>query len=63
LIKYSTDMVISSCCRYYQLQLCIGPRGMLFGEEQSTIYANYGESSYKKVIKKSYHGQLSAMTW
>jgi len=45
-------MVISSCS-YYQLQLCIGHRGMVFGEvEQSTIYANFGESSCKKVFKK-----------
>jgi len=46
-------MVISSCCNYYQLQLCIGPRAMVFGEvNQSTIYAKFGESSCKKVFKK-----------
>jgi len=45
-------MVMSSCS-YYQLQLCIGPRGMMFGEvKPSTIYVKYVESSYKKVFKK-----------
>jgi len=38
LFEYSADMVISSCCNYYQPQLCVGLRGMVFGEvKQSTI--------------------------
>jgi len=46
-------IVISLCCSYYQLQLCIGPLGMVFGEvKQSTIYAKFGESSSKNVSKK-----------
>jgi len=53
LSEYSTDMVMSSCCRYYQLQLRIGSRSMVFGEvKQSTIYAKFGESSCKKAFKK-----------
>jgi len=45
--------VMPSCCSYYQLQLCIGPRGMVFGEvKKSTIYAKFGESSCKKAFKK-----------
>jgi len=51
LFEYSVDVVISSCS-YYQLQLCIVPRGMMFGEvKQSTIYAKFGEISCKKVFK------------
>jgi len=45
-------MVISSCCSYYQLQLCVGPLGMVFGDvKQSTIYAKFGEKSCIKVFK------------
>jgi len=45
-------MVIPSCS-YYQLQLCIGPRDMMFGDvKQSTIYVKYVERSCKKVFKK-----------
>jgi len=52
LFEYSADIVISSRS-YYQLQLCIGPRGTMFGEvKQSTIYTKFGESSWKKVFKK-----------
>jgi len=41
------------CCSYYQLQLCVGPRGMVFGKvKQSTIYAKFDESSCYKVFKK-----------
>jgi len=41
------------CCSHYQLQLCIGPRAMVFGEvKQSTIYAKFGDSSCKKILKK-----------
>jgi len=32
LFEYSADIVISSYCSYHQLQLCIGPRGMVFGK-------------------------------
>jgi len=53
LFEYFADMVISSCCSYCQLQLCIGPFGMVLGEvKQSAIYAKFGESSCKKVFKK-----------
>jgi len=46
-------VLISLRCSYYQLQLCVGLRGMVFWEvKQSTIYAKFGESSYKKVFKK-----------
>jgi len=36
LFEYSADVVISSCCSYYQLQLCVGPRGMVFREDPLT---------------------------
>jgi len=47
-------LLISSCCSYYQLQLCVGPRGMAFGKvKQSTMYAKFGASNFKKVFKKN----------
>jgi len=53
LFECSADMVISPCCSYYQLQMCIGPRAMVFGEvKQSTIDVKFGESSCKNIIKK-----------
>jgi len=34
------------CFSYYQLQLYVGPRGIVFGKvKQLTIYAKFGESS------------------
>jgi len=52
-VTCSNTLLISSCCSYYQLQLCVGLRGMVFGEvKQSTIYAKFGESSCKKAFKK-----------
>jgi len=53
LFEYS---LISSSYSYYQLQLCVGPRGMVFAEvKQSTIYAIFGESSCKNVFKTKDH--------
>ena len=49
----SNTSLISLCCSYYQLQLCIGLPSMVFGEvKQSTIYAKFGESSCKYVFIK-----------
>jgi len=60
LFEYSADMVISSCCSYYQLQLCIGPRAMVFGKvKQTTVYTlNLAKVLAKRSSKnkRSYHG-------
>jgi len=47
-------MVISSCCSYYQLQLCIAPPAMVFGKvKQTTIYAlNLAKFLAKRSSKK-----------
>ena len=52
------------CCSYYQLQLWVGPRGMVFGEvTQSKIYAKFGESSCKKVQKTKDHTMVDWVRW
>jgi len=49
-VTCSNTLLISPCCSYYQLQLCVGPRGKVFGEiKQSTIYATFGERSCKHI--------------
>jgi len=60
-VTCSNALLIPPCCSYYELQLCAGARGMVFGEvKQSTIYAKFGDVSSKN--KRAYHGRLSTIT-
>ena len=63
-VTCSNTLLISSSCSYSQLQLCVGPRGMVLGEvKQSTIYAKFGESSCKKVFKTKDHTMIDWAGW
>jgi len=65
LFEYSVDMVISSCCSYYQQQLCIGPRCVVFGEVNSgqLIYAKWRKFLYKGLQNTKDHIMVDCARW